>query len=68
MMKMTLRAARINAGLTQAKAAYEIGVSTRTLGLWESGVRFPKANKIDKICELYGLSYDSIIFLPNNPL
>lgn len=68
MARMTLKAARINAGLTQKVAAKEIGVSNKTLGLWEAGVRFPKANKIDKICDLYGLGYNDIIFLAKDSL
>ena len=60
MAKMTMRAARINAGLTQKHAAKEIGVSNKTLGLWEAGVRFPNAEKIGIICDLYGVTYDDI--------
>lgn len=68
MTKITLRAARVNAGYTQGEAARLLGVSNRTLCQWESGRVMPKIDKIDKICELYKISYDNLIFLPHNPL
>lgn len=68
MPKMTLKAARVNAGFTQKEAAELLAISNKTLGNWEKGVSFPKADKVEKLCSLYGVSYDNIIFLPNNSL
>ena len=68
MIKMTLKAARVNAGLTQKEAAEKLGVSNKTLGDWENGKSFPNANKIKLICENYGVFYDNLIFLPDNSL
>lgn len=68
MLKITLEAARINAGLSQKDAADALGISNKTLGSWENGVSFPRADQIAKLCELYGVSYDNLNFLPNNPL
>lgn len=62
MPKMTLRAARVNAKLGQKEAAKMLGVGNKTLSNWENGVSMPKADKIDAICTLYCLPYDSIIF------
>lgn len=67
-MKITLAAARVNAGLTQKEAAVRLNVSNKTLGSWENGASFPNAQQIEKICELYVVSYDNINFLSNNPL
>lgn len=67
-MKITLEAARVNAGLVQKEAAAMLGVSNKTLSSWENGISFPDAQQIEKICELYVVSYDNINFLPNNPL
>lgn len=64
MPKMTLKAARVNAGYTQKEAAKRLSVSNKTLGNWEKGVSSPNAVKAAKICELYGVGYDNIIFLP----
>lgn len=68
MAKMNLKAARVNAGYTQKKAAEMLNVSNKTLCLWEKGERFPNATKIKLICEIYSVSYDDIIFLTSNPL
>ena len=68
MAKMTLKAARVNVGLSQKAAASDLGVSNKTLGNWESGLSFPKADQIVSICNLYKVSYDDIIFLPNDSL
>lgn len=67
-IKITLASARVNAGLDQKEAAAELGVSNKTLSKWENGESFPDALQIEKICELYGIPYDNIKFLPNNPL
>lgn len=68
MVKMSLKAARVNVGYTQKEAAELLGVSNKTLGDWENGTTFPKADMIAKICDLYGVTYDQLNFLPNNPL
>jgi transcriptional regulator with XRE-family HTH domain len=68
MLKITLAAARVNAGLTQKEVADRLGVSNKTICSWEKGKSFPDPQQIDILCELYGISYDNIIFLPNNSL
>ena len=67
-VKITIKAARINVGLAQKEAADRLGISNKTLGNWENGVSFPPADMIPKICELYGMSYDNLNFLPTNSL
>ena len=64
MIQITLKAARVNAGYSQKEAAEKLGVSNCTLCNWEKGVSMPKANQIIAICNLYGVSYDMLIFLP----
>lgn len=68
MAKITLKAARVNVCLSQKEAASKLGVSNKTLCSWERCASFPKADQIVSICNLYGVSYDDLIFLPNNPL
>ena len=68
MVKLSIRAARVNVGLSQKEAAERIGVSNKTLGNWENGTTFPPADKILVICELYGVSYDNLNFLPTDSL
>ena len=68
MVKITLKAARVNKGLSQKAAANVLGVSNTTLCSWEKGVTTPTADKIPAICALYGVPYDQLIFLPDNPI
>ena len=68
MLKITLEAARVNAGYTQKEAAKLLHIGNKTLQNWESGKCYPNAGKIPEICELYGISYDNINFLPNRSL
>lgn len=62
MSQITLKAARVNAGLTQLAAADKLNVSVATLKNWERGKTFPKQPQIEALCELYGVSYDNIFF------
>lgn len=68
MVKISMKAARVNAGLSQKEAADGLGVSNKTIGNWENGITYPPADKIPEICELYGLSYDNLNFLPSDSL
>lgn len=68
MAKMTLKAARVNAGLSQYAAAKEFGISNKTLCKWEKGQSYPKADQLQKMCIRYGVHYDDLIILPTNPL
>lgn len=60
--RITLKAARINAGLNQKQAAEAIGVTVSTLRSWEKSKRFPKQPQIERICDVYNRSYDTIFF------
>ena len=62
MVKVTLKAARVNAGYTQKEAAELLDVSISTLKNWESGKSFPTQPMIEKICKLYSICYDAINF------
>lgn len=68
MAKMTIKAARINKGLGQKAAASEIGVSNKTLSSWENGKTYPNVQQIEKMCDVYNVTYNDLIFLPSNPL
>lgn len=62
MRKLSLKAARVNAGLGQKQAAKALNVSNKTLSNWENGKSIPKADKIVLICDLYQTDYNDIIF------
>ena len=59
---MILKAARINAGLTQAQAAAALGIGRSTLQSYESYKTKPDIEMAKKIASLYGLTVDDIIF------
>lgn len=62
MPKITLKAARVNANLSQAEAAAKIGVAVSTLKNWETGKTFPTQPKIERLCDVYGISFDVLFF------
>ena len=68
LVKISLRAARVNAGYSQKEAARLLNISNKTLGSWEKGITFPPVDKIPDICRLYGVSYDNLNFLPTDSL
>lgn len=68
MVKISLAAARVNAGLSQKQAAEKLKISNKTLGNWENGKAYPNVMQMNNICELYSIPYDNIILLPNKPL
>jgi len=59
-MKMTLKGARVNAGITVVKVADLIGVNKATIYNWESGLTEPKAGQIALLVELYGIRPDNL--------
>ena len=65
-MRITMKAARINVGLSQKEAAKRLNIGLRTLQNWENGASAPRADKMVDICAVYGCSIGDIIFLPSN--
>lgn len=65
-MSITLKAARVNAGLTQAQAAKKLGFNIYTLQNYESGKTFPDVPAIKKIENLYGVKFEEINFFCNS--
>ena len=62
-MAMTLKAARVNAGLTQLEVCEKLSISQPTLIKWERAESFPDIAQLKKIEKLYGVGYDDIDFL-----
>lgn len=61
-LKISLAAARVNAGYTQEEAAKLIGVSKFSINAWEHGKSSPSVYQADRIYEVYNRPKDSIIF------
>jgi putative transcriptional regulator len=60
MERVSIRALRIDRGMTQAELAKALNVTKKTVGSWEQGKTCPRLDKIEAICEVLGASYDSI--------
>lgn len=61
-IKITLKAARVNAGKSQKDAADFLKVSTETIKNYEKGKTMPDINQVIRLSEFYGFPYDNIIF------
>ena len=68
MIKLTLKAARVNVGMTQKEVAKKLNISNKTRCNWEVGATSPNIQQVETLCDLYGVTYDNLIFLPNNPV
>lgn len=60
-MAITLKGARVNAGLTQTEVAERLNVSTVSVNKWENGRAEPTFNTVKKLCELYGVDLSQIV-------
>ena len=60
MPRISLEAARVNAGLTQKELAEELGISNVTVVNWEKGVTEPTLSQLRKISQLSGIPMDFI--------
>lgn len=63
-IKISIKAARVNAGFTIVEASKRLGISPSTLVAWEKKPEKISAANQDKIASVYGISTDNIIFLP----
>lgn len=61
-IKMTLEAARINAGYTQAEAAAELGLKPTTLAGWEKDSTKLSYIQAHRLAKLYGIQPDLLFF------
>lgn len=61
-LKISLAAARVNAGLTQEDSAKALSVSKNTIVSWEKGDSEPKKSQADTLSQLYGIPLDYIFF------
>lgn len=60
MPKITLRAARVNAGLSQNQLAEKIGVAPKTVQRWESGKSEIKPIYLYALCGATGMTPDDL--------
>ena len=60
--KITPAAARVNAGLTQAQAAEQLGISIGALRRYEAGMFAPRLDTVQKMEQLYDWPASRIVF------
>lgn len=65
-LRISLKAARVNAKLTQREAAKQIGVCVDTLRNYESGNSVPDWNVVYQIERVYGIRAENIFFDTNS--
>lgn len=63
-MKFTLKMLRVSKNLRQKDVALALGVNRKTISAWEQGTSFPTVDKIDTICEFFGVSCNDIKWKP----
>ena len=67
-MKISLRAARVNAGLTIESVAKELGVTPMTMYRWEIGRTNPGVSKAMSLSSLYEVPINMIDFSPKSKI
>ena len=65
-MKLTLKAARVNKGLTQTEVANKLGINKGTLVNYEKYRTIPDIETAKVLASLYEVSVNDLIFLPND--
>ena len=63
-MRITLKAARVNAGLTQESVAKLLNKSKNTIVSYEKGRSKPDIETGKTLAKLYGVTVNDLIFLP----
>ena len=59
-MKITLKAARINADLLQKEVADKLGVSIHTIMNWEKGRTKPKKHTLMVLASIYNVNINDV--------
>lgn len=63
----TLSELRHRSGLSQRKAASDLGISQALLSHYENGAREPGLNFVCKVCDYYSVTADYLLGRSSNP-
>lgn len=66
-MTLAIKNLREEAGLSQQQVAEKVGVHFNTIDNWEDGTTEPKASQIMKLSEVFGVSAEAVMGLPEQP-
>ena len=61
-MAISIKAARVNAGYTQAEVAERINKTKNTIASYEAYATYPDVKTAQAMAELFGLPFDDIIW------
>lgn len=61
MFGQRLRELRVQNGYTQETLSEKIGVSSKTIGIWERGTREPPLATVDKLANIFNVSTDYLL-------
>lgn len=61
-MKISLRALRVNAGLTLKEVSKKLNISTETLRSYENQKTYPDLRKMSQLLALYNVKYGDVVF------
>lgn len=64
MRQISLKSARVDAGLSVTDVSKRLNVGRQTVIDWEKGRKIPKPIYFDALCRLYGFEQEDI-FLPS---
>ena len=59
---LSLKAARVNAGLNRMNVVESLGISAATLWNWERGATSPSMAMAQRMADMYGVPLDEIAF------
>ena len=62
MMEITLKAARVNAGLTQIQVADRVGSTKNTISNYERYITIPDMEMAKKLADVYGCTVNDLKF------
>jgi transcriptional regulator with XRE-family HTH domain len=60
-VKAQLKRLREKAGLTQEQLGQKLGVGQSTVGMWETGERLPRADKLPELAKILGCTIDDLL-------
>lgn len=61
-MAITLKAMRVNRGMSQTDAALAMKVNPATISNWETGKTMPSRKMLNRICTVYKCEIGDIFF------
>lgn len=67
-LQITLKAWRINSGLTREEVANRLGKDQRSVYNWENGISIPDKSNLEKLAEIYKTDSDFIFLADKHAL